>query len=888
MNAANVILPFLIKTDRKLTEHEEALFTDGRLEVPVRIQGGVAVTNAYRFSINDMKTYPYIISPDVVISEVLCHTTLRRLRFLFNVDKNLAYPPGVERLAPPAFKRLCNISSAMTGYPLPSLLSIKLMFQPHGLGAPFAVGTVASNELVHPGRKVGSMGTMVKAVLHTVLRKGGYTSFHIPNMVLKIFHILSVQCGVKATGSESILLNEEGVLQELKVYWNVQDLSRQDVQYLVKMLLEGKNVAQWVDTLRKGYSVDEFIDGLPSYTTKKKTVHYVSQVNPPSVRGLLLQYEQLLAAFGNNILEIHEKLKTKGETADQLHRRSVRTLMQTIVTHVLYCALERCIEEDEPIVNKDHFMLHSDGFSFIKRPNCQLNVDEIKDKLDEWVVSSCGNAFQMVKFREMVLTDVIEQCLDDEYYLWNAESFLTDQPGRVYMGQGSIDEMHFREEALHHAATYNTMLTWFEKTHIYAVETSTYYKFMRNAAGSIVELEKLGSGELKGKYEALKYWETKRKRDGTEVEEMEEFTGRYTKDAYKKQYASAGDYPPPALIPPDTFNTWIVSPYHDCVISPGKDRPEIFNRFIAQLGAACSECEVSVKIQLVFLADMIQRPGIKPGIALIYHGGEGTGKSFLGQYFMQLVGKHRSVAARACDALTTFNSIIDGKLLILFDEILAGKEATAEINNQLKSIITDKEMSINEKHKKQRQTRSYHRIVATTNEPHVMLSKRRPCYFKSNLSLRVNSALASQLYNDMEDVDGLRFIYNFLQHYDIAGSGIDIHNPPTDAYNREVSESRDPTLLFVKHLVLERYKDEPRFFISIFEQHQFYTAWAENERNNRTVFAHPGATDQQIMKHSWTMSDASNSAISDQCVHNGKMGRWYTKDTVLLVLSIIS
>lgn len=892
----SVVIPFLVKTDRRLTEYEEqALGAEPpTFQLPYRFQNSNVHTDAYQFSYQDMRPYPLLFDREIDIEETLCYTTLKRLRFFFDQEKN----PDIrnsdrERLAPPAAKRITNIMNAMHGYPHPMLLTVKYVADNNGLSAPRAYGSVGSNEIVRPGRRVGSIGTMPKMVMHTVFAKMHYITVEVNNMQVRIVHVLSRLFGVDNTATGQFLANTGSILATLRAYWHCPAITPADLDHLIAVLLQGKRVSQWVETLKKGYSSDEFTDGMASFSTSKKTVQYVNQSEPAFVKALSKQYKELTVALKPHITDVADKIRAKGDTPDMVTRKSFQAFCQCIATFIINTGLEHCTEMDPPIADQNKFVLHTRGFSFFPlRDLDAFELEGILGDINTSVCQACGTAFQAIQFDLVDYDSVVNECLDDTFELWNGALFLNEQPGRIYMGEGSLTEMHFRDEAIQYSNSYQAMREWFERTHIYAVDVSTYFRVERNRNGSIVTLERYNGGELRSKYEGLTFLQIKRKSDGTEVEETESFIKRYVQDNMKKVYMNSGDHPPPAKVPADTFNTWIVSPFHDCVITPGKDRPEILQRFLDQISAACSECEVSIKIQLVFLADMIQRPGVKPGIALVYHGGEGTGKSFLGQYFMALIGKNRSTSARASDALSGFNSILRNMLLVVFDEIQTGgsncgKDANPEYANQLKSVITDQTLSINEKHRKQVQVRSYHRIVITTNEPVVMESQRRPVYMKSNLSLKVNAALSEQLYNDMEDQEGLAFVYNFFQKFNISQTGIDIHKPPANAYNREIAAARDPTLLFMRHLVEGKFRGHTEFFVTVVEIHSLYITWADDENNKRKTFPSPHDTDQQINKHSWTMSNAENAAIGPIEGEGVRRGRRYVREKIIQILDIL-
>lgn len=888
--AASVNCPFLEKTDRHLTLSEQEQVNENTFTLPLKLVGGVAKTDSYTFHTEFLNRQDLLFGRDSTISEELCYTTLKRLKFLFDPTKNPnPLPDHITFLAPQAQKRLDYIVSAMVGYPVPSLLDVRYLNILHGFGAPMALSNASPSTLVRPRSKVGSIGTMPLSVQDTVLKKMNYLSLKLPNLLVKLVHICSKLIGVKNDATELYLSSPNDVLVQLRQHWQCPTITMEDVHYLVSQLLEGKRVIQWVETLRRGYCVDEFADGVSAFTTNAKNVIYMAQNEPPFIRSLSTQYKNSVLSWQNSLSEICDKIKTRTDAPENLARKTFKGFIQLLMNYMIYNCIEYCVEGANPLCSRDRFIIQQEGFSFI--PIREIDPVQLVEQLSGVIDTTCGSAFSAIIFWQISdFPQSVEECLDDDYPLWTDNAFITDQPGRVYAGDGNIMEMHFRAEAIQlGGGSYNMMKLWFERSHIYALDVALYYEFDRNDNGLLIKLKTYTSKELKITYEALTFTTVKRKADGTEIEEQVPFPPAWTTDNAKKQYRFSGDYPPPAIVPPDTFNTWVYSPYHDCVLTEAMKRPQILQRFLDLLAANCSMCQVSIQIQLVFLAHMVQEPGDKPGIALIYQGGEGTGKSLMGNYFMNLIGKNRSVACRATDALTNFNSIIDGKLLVLFDEILAGKEASAEINNQLKSIITDKHLSINEKHRKQKQVDSYHRIICTTNEPVIMNTERRPQYMKSNLSLRANAALCAQLFKDMEDPEGLRFIYHYLQHFDIGATGIDIHKPPSNQYTEGVKQARDPTLQFMRHLVDVQMRNHisNSFFLSTVQLYKLYEQWANDENNKRVTFGSAFKTDEQIMKHSWTMTDEHEAAISNLERQGIERGRTYHKDKIRYILNIV-
>lgn len=98
-----------------------------------------------------------------------------------------------------------------------------------------------------------------------------------------------------------------------------------------------------------------------------------------------------------------------------------------------------------------------------------------------------------------------------------------------------------------------------------------------------------------------------------------------------------------------------------------------------------------------WLADMLQRPAEKPGTALVLTGVQGAGKTYLGEGIIgPIIGEGHYVQVNTIDSLVSkFNAIADNKIFVQCDE--ATHSYQKEVAARLKSIITDKQVTIEPK-----------------------------------------------------------------------------------------------------------------------------------------------------------------------------------------------
>lgn len=115
-----------------------------------------------------------------------------------------------------------------------------------------------------------------------------------------------------------------------------------------------------------------------------------------------------------------------------------------------------------------------------------------------------------------------------------------------------------------------------------------------------------------------------------------------------------------------------------------------------------------------FFAQMVQRPGEKPGVALVLRGGQGTGKSIVGQCVGSLFPAHHVVVSQPDHLTGRFNAHLERAILVQAEEAFwAGDRAAA--GGALKDLITSDRMRIERKGIDAIEVRNNIRLLVTTN-----------------------------------------------------------------------------------------------------------------------------------------------------------------------------
>ncbi len=108
----------------------------------------------------------------------------------------------------------------------------------------------------------------------------------------------------------------------------------------------------------------------------------------------------------------------------------------------------------------------------------------------------------------------------------------------------------------------------------------------------------------------------------------------------------------------------------------------------------------------------------KPGTAWLLHGTEGTGKGVIFEYGLKrLFGEDQCVQVMMKDLSGDFNSLLEGKLLVMIDEAAMSKAADpVEMMARLRNWITESKIVINQKHRVEESVPNFANFIVAAND----------------------------------------------------------------------------------------------------------------------------------------------------------------------------
>jgi hypothetical protein len=182
---------------------------------------------------------------------------------------------------------------------------------------------------------------------------------------------------------------------------------------------------------------------------------------------------------------------------------------------------------------------------------------------------------------------------------------------------------------------------------------------------------------------------------------------------------------------------------------------------------------------LGWFAAIVQRPAAKTGTALVLRGGQGVGKTVVGQTFGSLLGPHYLLVSEGRYVTGRFNAHLARCLLLQLDEATwAGDHAAA---GRLKDLITGDWQFIEYKGKEAIQVRNHVRLLVTTNQDWAVpagIDERRFCVLDVAEAKRQDHDYFHRIEEEMQAGGRAKLLHDLLR---LDLSGLSLRTVPRTA-----------------------------------------------------------------------------------------------------------
>lgn len=826
-------IPFLKRVNRPLCPTEEQILAEGTLDqrttlfAKTHFQNGALNIKTLTIDLNELAQVKYALL-EAPAFETVSRETLFRIQWLCEHRADLQEIDNITLV------QLGNgIESVKTlfGAVNPEDDSLKVAWQRRfgGIGRFYADFGQRRNI----GSPVGGLINISRSIRDAIFAKQGYFDIDqtksYPTLVLAIARL----CGIHAPSLTHYLENSADFLQQLSNHWSADPdnpITPMDTKKLVLRTLYGGGLEGWLTLLKDGNTQTG------EYMTAAKPIHNEAIV-PALYSQLKKECEAVRKIISVNNPDLHTRLypppkKNKPDHSDSEHDRACKVssyFFQTLENHFTYAALEFVLSQN--IAEVGRFVWGYDGVSFVLAHG--RDEEDLVAMLGVLNTSIHSVAFP-VSFALKPVENQFPVICDNNDPIWQTPEFLA-----AFEKSNAGKKKRTRREEIACDRTYLELKDFFEEDHFKIEQEGRYAREFRDGRGLLTRVLFFTAAELMDAYKQWSY-----------VPNDENFLKAWTLDRNLRLYSKTVFAPPPQQYDEtEEFNLWTFSPYHklfpsgavyDAVQQEGIDMYLDMTR-IATGSPSFNTPEF--EYLLAWDCDMLQYPGAKSlGTILCCQGSEGTGKSMFGRFKCELVGSERSIVTKIAHVTGQFNGILEGKIFVQLDEMenQRSKGPSQDTTATLKSLVTDKAITYNNKFQKAKEGISFHRWMTTSNDPAIFDSGRRPFYLKfapdfietdeNGVMIGKQKALAFVALLDDKNEERKRHVFSAIYHYIHSINmeerfGSRIPAPPDNEINRAQKMGRSQMSLFADWLINTQYKLVDTAALSGAEIYDNFKAW---------------------------------------------------------------
>ena len=238
----------------------------------------------------------------------------------------------------------------------------------------------------------------------------------------------------------------------------------------------------------------------------------------------------------------------------------------------------------------------------------------------------------------------------------------------------------------------------------------------------------------------------------------------------------------PLSQPATTLNYWV-----PCPVVPTQGDWSIIQEFL--LCILCNGNRRLYNYLLRYIAHMLQRPEEKPGVMLVFLGGQGTGK---GTFFVLLRRLWPRTTLQVSDVdhvVGQFNAALERNYVICMDEALFAGDRKGR--DRLKSVVTELHITIEQKHQPRRSIESFQRIIAASNHDHfanIEADDRRFVFFRVSDKHQEDLAYFAALHAAIDDPAVISAMVHDLLAIDLSGFNVR-ERPKTEEHTKQKLQS---------------------------------------------------------------------------------------------------
>ncbi|GGE19935.1 hypothetical protein GCM10011390_43990 [Aureimonas endophytica] len=257
------------------------------------------------------------------------------------------------------------------------------------------------------------------------------------------------------------------------------------------------------------------------------------------------------------------------------------------------------------------------------------------------------------------------------------------------------------------------------------------------------------------------------------------------------------------------------------------------DRFLEHLRAQICRNEPALFEWLIgWLAQMVQQPAVKPGVAVVLRGGRGVGKSIVGQYVGAMCPMHHVTVAQPKHLLGSFNDHLKHALLIQVEEAFwAGDK---KLEGPLKNMVTSDVRMLEGKHLNAHPIRDCARLLITSNERHVVpagVDERRWAVFDVGEAHKQDHGYFAAIMKELKE-GGAGALRQYLEGVDLSNVNVR-QAPDTGALLEEKIASLSPMARWLLDCLTEGHVESSGEWPTRIEVKRVYQVYSQTIEKDR-------------------------------------------------------
>ena len=373
----------------------------------------------------------------------------------------------------------------------------------------------------------------------------------------------------------------------------------------------------------------------------------------------------------------------------------------------------------------------------------------------------------------------------------------------------------------------------FEETVFKVVKPVAFYQARSDGSGYIVTSEE----RIKSAYRNVIYDKVVETKAGPTTKSAS-FINEWLSDP-KMRFYDRTEFDPSRSVPADVFNSFTGYAAERIQAVADEDVAELIQPFTEHLQMLVGE--EGARFTMLWLANMVQRPKHKAGVAIVLHSSrEGTGKTlpfkWLGE---KVIGKdwYRSTTDPASDLFDKHSNGVENRLLVQVEEA-RGADLHKNID-RLKDLITNNTCRLERKGVDAYEINNFASFVFTTNNDNsvkIGASDRRFVVFDCNDERVGDETYFNALLDAMAKPEMARAMFQHLMAVDLSGvRNFQLIRPITDYY-KEMQRANVPN--WARYMAVKAAEGDEKGKASEF--YLRYTAWADRNGFKETALNQTG------------------------------------------------